>query len=358
MFAQPTPSHNIDFELPPMPRYLILDLTFVTGLDTAAVDVLEDVVSLCSAHQCEVSIAGCSLNVKAVLAYGVLKSGTGGLLFFSSMEEALGSFESSLLKKVLHTEEREIEDSEVRARERFMSMDDDGFICALRHIDEQHGMDFASQLEELQVHTRAVELKVGQELMEVTDEEERGLFFIEHGLMKVVRDPSYTMTRGSNASLRRKVGPNFVNQRLHNEGSISNLKARTATAGRECALLKATAGNHTRTSHNFRLARIGPGWVVGIIEGLAGLRNPGIHIAVTPCRLHYLSHKSLEEIEQQKPALALCLYKLISRLMARRQEMTIEQLATLHSIMTSPAPTKPISRITMGAINNAMMHQQ
>ena len=55
-------------------------------------------------------------------------------------------------------------------------------------------------------------------------------------------------------------------------------------------------------------------------------------------------------MEKKNPALVLNLYKMLSHLMARRQEITIEQLATFHSIMSSPAHSKPVSRAAMMAL--------
>jgi len=100
-------------------------------------------------------------------------------------------------------------------------------------------------------------------------------------------------------------------------------------------------------------ARFGPGWVVGAIEGASGgMRNPGVHIAVTPCRLHHLPYSNIEQVETENPSLVLHLFKMMSLLSARRQEVTIDQLATLHSIINSPALTKPMSRATMGALQS------
>ena len=90
-------------------------------------------------------------------------------------------------------------------------------------------------------------------------------------------------------------------------------------------------------SQTFRLARIGPGWVAGTLEAVTGIRRPGDHIAVSYCRLHHLPFSKIEQVENENPKLALILYKLLSHLLALREEATIGQLATLHSIMTSPA---------------------
>lgn len=79
-----------------------------------------------------------------------------------------------------------------------------------------------------------------------------------------------------------------------------------------------------------------------------------MYSAVTTCRLHHLPYRSIKELEDKNPTLILRLFKLLSRVSARGQESTIQQLATFHSIMTSLAPTKPVSRVTMAAIQNAL----
>jgi hypothetical protein len=63
-----------------------------------------------------------------------------------------------------------------------------------------------------------------------------------------------------------------------NSGSLSQLKARTGSIGREMARLKAGGGNGT-TNQSFRLARVGPGWVLGSIEAVSGVQHPGSLIA-------------------------------------------------------------------------------
>ena len=143
-----------------------------------------------------------------------------------------------------------------------------------------------------------------------------------------------------------------------NSSSIGHLRVRTATIGRESALLK-----HARTfrecseqSHTIRLARIGPGFVVGSLEACLSSFNyrHGIHTAVTPCRLHLLSHEAIRDIEQENPSLAIALYKMMSWISAKRQASTIDQLGTLQAIMESLAPSKPVDRVTMGVIREAM----
>ena len=90
--------------------------------------------------------------------------------------------------------------------------------------------------------------------------------------------------------------------------------------------------------------------MIGSISDLVEQDIPGTYTALTPCRVHHLTLETIEELEVDEPVLVLHLYKLLSHLSARRQEMTIGQLATLRSIMSASAPTRPISRSKMRAI--------
>jgi len=147
----------------------------------------------------------------------------------------------------------------------------------------------------------------------------------------------------------------YATPRVNSSASISNLRVRTPTIGKEASMLK-----HVRSineqAHTIRLARIGPGFVIGTLQFCASSfnYNQGIYTAVTPSRLHFLSNESVIEIEEEYPILALELYKMLAQLAAERQAATIDQLATLQSIMVSLAPSKPVDRMTMAAIRQAM----
>lgn len=105
----------------------------------------------------------------------------------------------------------------------------------------------------------------------------------------------------------------------------------TLTKIRDCSFINSISKN----SQPFRLARLGVGWVVGTME-LFEMKSLGKQVAVDYCKFHHLPFSKIEEIEAENPSLILKLYKLLSNLMAQRQEETIGQLATLHSIMSSP----------------------
>jgi CRP-like cAMP-binding protein len=191
----------------------------------------------------------------------------------------------------------------------------------------------------LQAYTSLVELKPGDGLYGSQGSQgnpERGLFFIECGVMKVERETDDTITRGS---LRRSGSSNTFGANTYNDYMFgANTYNDSLTRIQASSLAMYSSPSNTDGScQTFRLARIGPGWVAGTLEYVAGMRHSGHHVAITDCRLHHLPYSRLQEIEKSNPSLVLSLYKLLSYLMARRQEATIGQLATLHSIMTSPA---------------------
>lgn len=181
----------------------------------------------------------------------------------------------------------------------------------------------------MQAYTSLVELEAGDGLYGSPGSigsRERGLFFIECGVLKVERDTEATLTRGSS---HRHGSTRSTGAASYND----SLKRIEATSLMQYSSLL----NAERSCQTFRLARIGPGWVAGTLEYVSGMRHTGDHVAITDCRLHHLPYSRLQEIEDSNPSLVLSLYKLLSYLMARRQEATIGQLATLHAIMTSPA---------------------
>jgi len=231
-------------------------------------------------------------------------------------------------------------------------MVDHGLRHALREIDTQHGLTLARHLESLEKFTTPIEIQVGDRLNDAGSENhlnlDRGLYFVESGLLKCEHDSTASLTRGRSRTSM------FPTPHLRSStDSIGQLRARTATVGRCTNMLKNNPSvlmDHH--SNIFRLARIGPGWVIGSISEFTGHEIPGTYTALTPCRVHRLTFETIDELEVDNPVLVLHLYKLLSHLAARRQEMTIGQLSTLRSIMSATAPTKPISRSRLKAISN------
>jgi len=104
---------------------------------------------------------------------------------------------------------------------------------------------------------------------------------------------------------------------------------------------------------HFRVARLKPGFVIGTLEHTPYLYNSGDYIAEIPCRLHWLTQSRLRDLEGDNPELALELFKMMSYLNLRLISSTIDQLATLHQIMSASAPTQPVSRGVAAGINSS-----
>lgn len=203
-----------------------------------------------------------------------------------------------------------------------------------------------------------MELQPGEVLYDLQSSKylERGLFFIEEGILKVERDRRQKVCRRGTTAYRQSTFSFSTNSSLTSRSEFSArdsaLKSsRSEFSPRDSSLNSYSSfGDELQTSpqkegefpslpttdETFRLARLGEGWVVGTMEFFFQ-RKEGIEIAVDECKLHHLPFSKIEEVEEEDPGLVLELYKLLSYLMAERQEATIGQLATLHSIMSSPA---------------------
>lgn len=316
-----------DCQLLPLPKFVVIDMALVTGMDTSSVDVISDVVNLCDRNDCKVFLSGMSANLRSVLAHAGVKPLSGErskrkLRFFNSLDAAIGKAEDMLLDM----QEQEKPPSSRRKPSSLGALgEESGFHVALRYIDEQHGTNFAKDLARLEDYTTPIELAPNDSLYNSPSRPERGLFFIEEGILKIERDSTLT------ANTRSK-------------SSLSPLKMRSMGDSTSMGQANGQAESEPLEKHNFRLARFGVGWVIGTIEAAGGLENAGVHLAVTACRLHYISYSRMEELDKADPGLSLFLYKMLSNMMAKRQELTIGQLEILHAIISSPAQCKPIGR--------------
>ena len=214
MFEDPSPSdiEKAEFELPPVPKFLVIDFTLVTGIDVSAVDVFSDIVSLCKENNCKMFLSGLRPEFMSVFQCGGVqpsndkKSANFALSFLSDMDSALRKAEDALVKKILKDEETEMMR---RASNRRIGITiEGGFISALEQIDSQvslhhnyamldmvlvlnckyatnflisakHNMSVTSKLSNLSSYTTTVTLQRGEVLVDHS----RGLFFIEHGIM-------------------------------------------------------------------------------------------------------------------------------------------------------------------------------
>ena len=104
-----------------------------------------------------------------------------------------------------------------------------------------------------------MELKPGESLFQeeggLVKEEDRGFFFIEHGLMTIERDPMKS-TRNTMSLRTSYIPENASGPGMSRVDSIGHLNARALTQGREDAKMKQLRRGE-RGLQNFRLARIG-----------------------------------------------------------------------------------------------------
>jgi len=195
MFEEPEVD-IISFPLPPIPKILVLDFTHVTGMDTSAVDVFNDIIALCRANSCKVLLSGLLPSLRSAMTIeGENNLTDKQLRFFPDLESALGKSEDIILKSVHNAKGKEVEHSMIRTRKRLMSKDnedDDGFSYSLEQIDKQHGISFCERLVMLKEFTTPMELTPGQDLFDpdTCNPEKRGLFFIEFGTMLYSNHPT------------------------------------------------------------------------------------------------------------------------------------------------------------------------
>jgi hypothetical protein len=361
MFEEPVLSPQpgpLEYPIPPIPKYLIVDFTLVSGMDTSAIDTFREIADMCRDRDCRLYLAGLTSNLKSMMLYAGLKPEPMRRFSYTpDLESALAKAEDSLVTTVFHLEEKVEMETSVRKRQRNVSNVEDGFLYALQKIDIQHGLHTADDLFGLDKYTIPVELHAG----DVLDRQD-GLYFVETGLMRVQHSSNYTTI-----GLYAAPAIPFANPTI----TLGHLNARTGSMGREMSLRKEQNEREDQKEQSFRLARFGAGWIIGSIEASAGLRKPGEHIAskslifvgarlcirtvfctgisshsLTPClcslvsdvRLHHLPYSAIQQAETTNPTLTMHLYKLLSHLSAKRQEMTIRQLGQFVRILNAPTP--------------------
>ena len=128
--------NSYSYDLPPKPSVLVVDVNLVTGCDTSAIETFYDMYTLCKQNGCKVLISGASKELRTEL---LSKNFYEKKSFFSTLELALGSAEDQILSEIFCFEQKEC----IRGvhRMRLLSEDigdgDDGFLYALRQVDEQ-----------------------------------------------------------------------------------------------------------------------------------------------------------------------------------------------------------------------------
>jgi SulP family sulfate permease len=126
--------------IPPAPLYIIMDFAIVSGMDTSAVDLLRETITLCKNHQCRLFLSGMSQTLRSNVLYAGIKPDGKTLYFQPDLELSLGKAEDGLLTNVFHVVEQDEHDAGMRRRARGMSHVDNGFLYTLQKIDEQVSM--------------------------------------------------------------------------------------------------------------------------------------------------------------------------------------------------------------------------
>ena len=257
-------SCRLDFSLPPIPKVLVLDLSLISGMDTSTVDIFKDIKELCKNNDCKLYLCGLSRRIRKGFALGGIQQETGvfrskrSVRIFPDLDTALGSAEDFLI----HYETSTVGgDASSLSMDRPKNPGSSGFLHALKQIDELHGQEFANGLVDLEAFVEPVELEPGSCLFESDGGvvHDRGLFFIEYGLLKITTDAtrSLTLTRTYSSQHLNKMSNSSTgaNASSSNLLTLKNQHARMGTLARKAALAK------TRQSpQSLRLARIGPGW--------------------------------------------------------------------------------------------------
>jgi MFS superfamily sulfate permease-like transporter len=123
--------------LPPAPLYIIMDFSIVSGMDTSAVDLLRETITLCENNRCRLFLSGMSPTLRSNLVYAGIKPDGKTFYFQPDLETSIGKAEDGLLTNVLHVVKQDEQDAGVRRRARAVSVVDNGFFYALKKIDEQ-----------------------------------------------------------------------------------------------------------------------------------------------------------------------------------------------------------------------------
>jgi ectoine hydroxylase-related dioxygenase (phytanoyl-CoA dioxygenase family) len=91
----------------PIPKHLIIDFTLVTCMDTSAIDLISEVISMCQRHRCQLYVAGLSTAMKGTLTYAGVKPGPERRFLWSfDLESALSKAEDKLASRDFNTKEK------------------------------------------------------------------------------------------------------------------------------------------------------------------------------------------------------------------------------------------------------------
>jgi len=361
-------------------RYIVLDLTLVLDLDASAADAFLVAAELCHARGATLIISGCGpkhdvrsriervglqlLQVSSVHALNTdhiirapanlvsededdttnyisdiqfldsswkpAKKSPRVAWIADTFDDALSACEDALLYA---NESVSRPQSPISSRSRVLSLTDDdettkilsfpqrsasdegtsspskkikskgGFERVLRMLEHRCGPNFVDvpTLLEIEPLTRIVrfepnDLVFGQAFQSPFLGEEDdldGVLFIEHGICSIRREPDQ--------------------------------------APQTCQGLGTLQGQ----SPVFRLLRLGPGGVVGIPELFTGRRSLGATRAETRCLVHLIPFSAIRQLMQDKPHLALALYKMLGHLLGYAFDERSEEFARTIDLLQS-----------------------
>ena len=123
----------------PPPKYVVIDFTIATGMDTSATDILREITEECKRHRCKLFFSGLSPDLRDMLVYAKLGPSyqKRTLLFAPDLESALAKAEDGLINRVSHLGEAGTSETHSRLERRNSTGVEDGFSYALQKIDDQ-----------------------------------------------------------------------------------------------------------------------------------------------------------------------------------------------------------------------------
>lgn len=136
------------------------------------------------------------------------------------------------------------------------------------------------------------------------------------------------------------------------DNSVGSLDARGEMASHK---RQQRLGRGEKETLTFRLARLGPGWVVGAREVACGLKFIGTYEAMTDTKIHYLSKRDIDRVTEDRGDVGVAVWKMIGKLVARNLDSAIDQLSNYHTYQgaSSRHPTAT-DRVIIGKVNHAM----
>ena len=391
-------SGNQSPDLPPLPRVVLFDFGLVAGIDFAAIECLQNTVSLCRGHGCDVILSSVPAAIGQLLERtGLTEEKQSNFCLKADFDAALAAAEDTVLEFVGDFSKPEFRsDERVARRQQTMAAtaggaagrnSPAGIIVGFCHAMDLHAVNFGvksevvAKLKELADLVSPIDLSPGEGVYDVLEnklgllhkgsgeggggggggggEEEdnegsRGLFFVEYGLIRVEPDPAAEGSTMSHASsLKQRYQGHNGGAIRGNAETLTGLNARSSRQGRVASGAKEQQ-RRQKGSVAFNIASRGPGSTIGGREVASGLRACGVYLAVIESRLYYLPQREIDRLEGANPALAIALHKTISTGLASSLDSSFRQTQQLSELMNSRDIVRPKSRKVVARVNAAL----